>query len=193
MFVPLHILWCKSKKGVSPLQQPPLPAADYGDLVSWQFFEFSILPWSRIPSDSCDAISEQKGCNSPAFAWQNPKSGQGNLKLRQKTAPTRQRLAVFQCPHLPRGGGNVVLGVWRRCVTNGCFRKWWVFHPNHPFLLGFSILGYPYFWKHPFATFGSLHLRLQQSHELCPKVLCWSVQPPAFFQGTQPPNDSVEA
>ena len=41
----------------------------------------------------------------------------------------------------------------------GCFRKWWVFPPNHPFLIGFSIinykpsiLGYPYFWKHPFVA-----------------------------------------
>ena len=37
----------------------------------------------------------------------------------------------------------------------GCFLKWWVFPPNHPWInRGFplfspSILGYHYFWKHP--------------------------------------------
>ena len=40
----------------------------------------------------------------------------------------------------------------------GCFRKWW-YHgvpPNHPFNRVFhykpSILGYPYFWKHPYRN-----------------------------------------
>ena len=27
----------------------------------------------------------------------------------------------------------------------GCFRKWWVFPPNHPILIGFSIINHP-FW-----------------------------------------------
>ena len=38
-----------------------------------------------------------------------------------------------------------------------CFWKWWVFPPNHPlenrvFHYKPSILGYPYFWKHPCNT-----------------------------------------
>ena len=37
---------------------------------------------------------------------------------------------------------------------HGCFLKWWVFPPNHPFEKRFFhykpfILGYPYFWKPP--------------------------------------------
>ena len=43
--------------------------------------------------------------------------------------------------------------------TGGGFLKWWVLPPNHPFvhrvfpLFSPSILGYPYFWKHP-GVFG---------------------------------------
>ena len=36
----------------------------------------------------------------------------------------------------------------------GCFRKWWypqIIHFNRVFHYKPSILGYPYFWKHPFC------------------------------------------
>ena len=90
------------------------------------------------------------------------------------------------------GGARRYLGVCR-CVI-WMFPKMVGFPPkssifNSVFQYKPSILGYPYFWKHPFATFGSLHLRLQQSHELCPKVLWWSVQPPAFF--SREPNPQM--
>ena len=49
-------------------------------------------------------------------------------------------------------------------VTYGCFRKWWypqIIHFNRDFHYKPSILGYPYFWKHPyidfFETFLSFH------------------------------------
>ena len=41
--------------------------------------------------------------------------------------------------------------------SNGCFLKWWVFPPNHPFLVGFSIIftihfGVPLFLETPKYT-----------------------------------------
>ena len=47
---------------------------------------------------------------------------------------------------------------------DGCFRKWWypqIIHFNRVFHYEPSILGYPYFWKHPDVFFvGSFSLRI---------------------------------
>ena len=42
----------------------------------------------------------------------------------------------------------------------GCFRKWWypqIIHFNRVFHYKPSILGYPYFWKHPFVPWKLAH------------------------------------
>ena len=41
------------------------------------------------------------------------------------------------------------------CYLHGCFLKWWVFPPNHPILIGFSIRNHP-FWGTP--IFGNPHI-----------------------------------
>ena len=42
------------------------------------------------------------------------------------------------------------------CITYGCFLKWWypqIVHFNWVFHYKPSILGYPYFWKHPYCFY----------------------------------------
>ena len=65
----------------------------------------------------------------------------------------------------------------------GCFRKWWVYPPNHPWInKGFplfspSILGYPYFWKHPYITLpetNSSHLKMD-GWKMIRFLLGWSI------------------
>ena len=52
-----------------------------------------------------------------------------------------------------------LLFVWE-LGTYGCFRKWWypqITHFNRVFHYKPSILGYPYFWKHPYLEKSSWH------------------------------------
>ena len=62
--------------------------------------------------------------------------------------------------------------------SHGCFRKYGGFPPNHPFKnLGFpwnkpSVLGYPYFWKHPWDEFPTPHFQ-GRDHEHLPWCSWW--------------------
>ena len=63
--------------------------------------------------------------------------------------------------HMTNAEENVSVGVFV-----GVFLKWWVFPPNHPWINRVfhytpSILGYPYFRKHPYLCLGSVPSALQ--------------------------------
>ena len=52
----------------------------------------------------------------------------------------------------------------------GCFRKWWypqIIHFNRVFHYKPSILGYPYFWKHPFVEKAILPLKHDDWRKVC--------------------------
>ena len=77
-----------------------------------------------------------------------------------------------------------------KVAGSGCFLKWWVFPPNHPlknrvFHYKPSILGYPYFWKHPFA-FGIWSFWAYSLSEFRPFPWCFLHQvDPVFFGATK--------
>ena len=61
------------------------------------------------------------------------------------------------------------------CLPYGCFRKWWypqIIHFNRDFHYKPSILGSPYFWKHPYGMILQVLLK-----ETAPRP-----RPPLFFR-----------
>ena len=85
--------------------------------------------------------------------WQPHQTRPGALKNSSRTwRRVRHQLGSPPCRMKGRNsqGQNRSIPSWRN--KNGCFRKWWypqVIHFNRDFHYKSSILGSPYFWKHP--------------------------------------------
>ncbi len=96
-------------------------------------------PWTSIRSDCSDPrlLVDMKRFAVLTELWLEQESGQA-----AGTPPVTKRIQKVACErHLP---------------TYGCFQKWGyhqIIHFNRVFHYKPSILGYPYFWKHPYPWF----------------------------------------
>ena len=113
-------------------------------MVGWNFFHVMweihrFYSWSRVPASLC--LLEDEGPPSCklrqvrfAMDWKlTAHAGSGAFSLPDRNLPHE-------------------IGREKKGPLYGCFQK----SPNHPFYWVFhykpSVLGYPYFWKHPYPT-----------------------------------------
>ena len=74
--------------------------------------------------------------------------GQNEVKTNQSSKSSNPKRWDF----LHKSGRPIVSREWGNEAIHGCFLKWWypqIIHFNRVFHYKPSILGYPYFWKHP--------------------------------------------